>query len=74
MRWWRLTDRKRKHWFALFPIVAVSFWAVVLMNLLLDDNTQAMASVITAALVVQLVSPYDPPPAALPKRLRYRVA
>jgi hypothetical protein len=78
VRWWRMTDRKRRHWFAVFPIFAVGFWAFVLMELLLHYDTvgvsaQAVA-LVTAAAVVQFVSPYDPPPVALPRRLRYRAA
>ena len=30
MRWWRLADRRRRHWFSLFPVLASGFWALVL--------------------------------------------
>jgi hypothetical protein len=79
VRWWRLTERRRKSWFSLFPVIAAGFWSLALMVLLLgldDDGTAARSAMalITAAAVVQFVSPHEPPPVMLPRRLRYRPA
>jgi hypothetical protein len=81
VRWWRFVDRRRKHWFSILPLLVTGFWAVLLtLPFNLMDNPQfvagqgAAAAVATAAVLVQLVSPHDPPPLVQPRRLRYRIA
>ncbi len=74
LRWWRLADRKRKNWFSLFPVLAAGFWAMVL-SFLWPWAEQPMfgaAALVTASLIVQWVSPWEPPPPPPPRRLRLR--
>src|SRR5262249_53057231 len=74
LRWWRLADRKRKNWFSLFPVLAAGFWAMVL-SFLWPWSEQPMfgaAALVTASLIVQWVSPWEPPPPPPPRRLRLR--
>jgi hypothetical protein len=76
VRWWRLTDRRRKSWFGLFPVLAAGFWALVLW-FLWPQGQQPMfgaMALVTASAIVQWVSPWEPPPPPLPKRLRLRYA
>jgi len=77
LRWWRIADRKRRHWFSLFPLMAAGFWAMVL-SFVWPWNEQpsffgAAALVMTSA-IVQWVSPWDQPPPPAPKRLRLKYA
>jgi hypothetical protein len=77
VRWWRLTDRRRRHWFSLFPVLATGFWALVFGFIFWPTAEQPMfgaAALVMAAAVVQWVSPWEPPPPAPPKRLRLRYA
>jgi hypothetical protein len=80
VRWWKFADRRRKSWFSLFPVLAAGFWAVLLMAMLELDGPHflagqgAAAAIVTAAAVVQFVSPHDPPAPSQPRRLRYRAA
>jgi hypothetical protein len=75
-RWWRMTDRRRKNWFSLFPVLVAGFWALVF-GLVFWPHDQPMygaAALVMAAAVVQWVSPWEPPPPPPPKRLRLRYA
>jgi serine/threonine protein kinase len=77
VRWWRMTERRRKNWFSLFPVLATGFWALVLGAMFWPWNEQPMfgaAALVMASAVVQWVSPWEPPPPAPPKRLRLRYA
>ena len=76
MRWWKLTDRRRKYWFSLFPVLASGFWALVLSFVWpwLDQPLYGAAALVTASMIVQWVSPWEPPPPPAPKRLRLRYA
>jgi hypothetical protein len=75
VRWWRLTDRRRKHWFSLFPVLAAGFWALLLL-VFWPANTPmyGAAALVMASAIVQWVSPWEPPPPPPPKRLRLRYA
>jgi hypothetical protein len=74
LRWWRMTDRRRGHWFSLGPILAARIWGFILMGLWRNDGAWhgAMVLGMTAA-IVQMVSPWEHPlpPAAKRYRLRY---
>jgi hypothetical protein len=80
MRWWRMTARRRAHRFCFAPILGASFWGLVLMLLLIRPLTVVpnpgllvLVLAMTAA-IVQLVSPWEQPPAPTAKRLRLRYA
>jgi hypothetical protein len=75
VRWWRLTDRRRRHWFSLFPVLAAGFWALLLL-VFWPANTPmyGAAALVMASAIVQWVSPWEPPPPPPPKRLRLRYA
>jgi eukaryotic-like serine/threonine-protein kinase len=76
VRWWKMTDRRRKWWFSVWPVLVVGFWSLLLMAMFDQQyglNERCAAALTTAAALVQLVSPYDPPPVVQPRRLRYRV-
>jgi eukaryotic-like serine/threonine-protein kinase len=81
LRWWRMTDRRRKQWFSLFPVLAAGFWAFVLIGVwpkvdgpTFASATQGAAALVMASLIVQWVSPWEPPPPPLPRRLKWRHA
>ncbi|MFO0810626.1 MAG: serine/threonine-protein kinase [Gemmataceae bacterium] len=77
MRWWRLADRRRKSWFSLFPVLSSGFWALVLSIVwprLEQPSLYGAAALVTASMIVQWVSPWEPPPPPSPKRLRLRYA
>jgi hypothetical protein len=73
VRWWRITDRRRKHWFSLFSVLAAGFWALLLL-VFWPANTPmyGAAALVMASAIVQWVSPWEPPPPPPPKRLRLR--
>jgi hypothetical protein len=80
MRWWRMTARRRAHRFSFAPILGAGFWGLVLMLLLIRPLTVianpgllVLVLAMTAA-IVQLVSPWEQPPAPTAKRLRLRYA
>ena len=77
LRWWKMADRKRRQWFSLFPLMAAGFWAMVL-SFVWPWNEQhsffGAAALVMASAIVQWVSPWDQPPAPLPKRLRLKYA
>jgi hypothetical protein len=76
LRWWKMTDRRRKHWFSLFPLLAAGFWGGVLLFMLpnYDQRSVGFASLVMAAAIVQCVSPWEAPPPPTPRRLRLRYA
>jgi hypothetical protein len=75
LRWWRLTERRRPQRFSLFAVLAAVFWGLALFALW--PGNQAALGVVTlvmAAVIVQLVSPWEPAPPASPRKLRWRCA
>ena len=78
MRWWRMTARRRAHRFSFAPILGAGFWGLVLMLLirpLASANPGLLVLVLVmTATIVQLVSPWEQPPAPCAKRLRLRYA
>jgi hypothetical protein len=78
LRWWRMTSRRRSHRFSFAPILGAGFWGVVLLLLIRPQHQPspvmaAVALVMTAA-IVQLVSPWEAPPAQPARRVRLRYA
>lgn len=77
LRWWKFADRKRRHWFSLFPLLASGFWAMVLSFVWPWPEQRSFfgaASLVMASAIVQWVSPWEPPPPPMPKRLRLKYA
>ena len=75
-RWWKPAARDRKDRVSLFPAIAAAFWAGVLVFLWPWQGGEPWAGgivpVVLAAVAVQLVSPWTPPPPPIPKKLRFR--
>jgi hypothetical protein len=74
LRWWKLADRRRSHRFSFAPIMAAGFWGLVLLLFLPDDPWRSTWVLTTAAAIVQLVSPWEQPPAPVARRMRLRYA
>jgi eukaryotic-like serine/threonine-protein kinase len=76
MRWWRATTRRRTHRFCLAPILGAGFWGLLLMLLIrpLASASPGLLVLVMTAAIVQLVSPWEQPPAPTAKRLRLRYA
>jgi hypothetical protein len=78
LRWWRMTSRRRSQRFSFAPILAAGFWGVVLLLLIRPQHqpSSVMAAVVLvmAAAIVQLVSPWEQPPAPTARRIRLRYA
>jgi hypothetical protein len=78
MRWWRMTGRRRTYRFSFAPILGAGFWGLVLMLLIrplsnANPGIFVLVLMMTAA-IVQMVSPWEQPPAPSAKRLRLRYA
>ncbi len=74
LRWWKMTERNRAQRFNVGSVVSAAFWGFVL--LMVWPGAQgplrgALPIVLTSA-IVQLVSPWEPPPPPASKRLRLR--
>ncbi len=76
MRWWRTTARRRPQRFSFAPILGAAFWGLVLMLLMrpLASASPGLLVLAMSAAIVQLVSPWEQPPAPTAKRLRLRCA
>jgi len=75
LRWWRLADRNRNHRFSCFPVIAAAFWAMVLMFIWPKGEAPYGAiALVTSAVIVQWVSPWDQPQPRSARRLRLRYA
>jgi hypothetical protein len=76
LRWWRMTSRRRSQRFSFAPILGAGFWGAVLLLLIRLQHLPnwampALVLVMTAA-IVQLVSPWEEPPAQPARRVRLR--
>jgi hypothetical protein len=74
MRWWRMTARRRTNRFSFAPILGAGFWSFVLMLLVRPMFGPGPLVLVMTAAIVQLVSPWEQPPAPTSKRLRLRYA
>jgi hypothetical protein len=78
LRWWRMTSRRRPQRFSFAPILAAGFWGVVLLLLIRPPHqpswVMAAVELVMAAAIVQLVSPWEQPPAPTARRVRLRYA
>ena len=72
LRWWRLTDRRRLARFSLTPVLLAGFWALALLLVARPHPGLGAGVLVLSAVVVQLVSPWEP--ARISKRSRLRVA
>jgi hypothetical protein len=76
LRWWRMAGRRRTHRFSFAPILAAVFCGLLVFLGVRPHETpglQVLVLAVTAA-VVQLVSPWEPPPPPTAKRMRLRYA
>src|SRR5262249_189033 len=73
LRWWKMAERQRPQRFSFAPILTVGFWSLILLLVWPQPGRGAVALVVAAA-IIQLVSPWDPPPAPANKRVRLRYA
>jgi hypothetical protein len=76
LRWWRMADCRRPQRFSFAPILGAGFWGLMLLLLVLLAQAQdlwrgPLVLVLTSA-IVQLVSPWEPPPPPAAKRMRLR--
>jgi len=75
LRWWRLADRNRAHRFSCFPVIAAGFWAMVLYPFLWPGaRPDGAIALVTAAVIIQWVSPWEQPAPKTARRLRLRYA
>lgn len=76
LRWWKLTDRRRSQRFSFFPVLAAGFWALVLLPICWPKGQlyYGPVALVMAGAIVQLVSPWEPPPPPATRRLRLRYA
>jgi hypothetical protein len=73
VRWWRLTERTRSDRFSCFPVLAVGIWALLLMMFWPKGQpAHGAIALVTAAVIVQWVSPWEPAAPKNGKRLRLR--
>ncbi|HWG43788.1 MAG TPA: serine/threonine-protein kinase [Gemmataceae bacterium] len=74
MRWWRMTGRRRSQRFSFAPILGAGFWGFLLLLLVRPLSSPGLLVLVMTAAIVQLVSPWEQPPAPASKRLRLRYA
>jgi hypothetical protein len=72
LRWWRMTDRRRLARFSVTPVLAAGFWALALLLVARPHPGLGAGVLVLSAVVVQLVSPWEP--VRTSKRARLRVA
>ncbi|HEV2947123.1 MAG TPA: serine/threonine-protein kinase [Gemmataceae bacterium] len=72
VRWWKMADRHRSQRFSFAPILVVGFWALALLLVGLGPQPQGAVALVLAAAIVQLVSPWQPLPPPVMKRMRLR--
>ena len=77
-RWWRAAARDRKERFGLYPVIAAGACGGALVFLWPwaagSPVPGGIVPLVTAAVAVQFASPWQPPPPAPSKKLRWRAA
>jgi serine/threonine protein kinase len=73
LRWWKLAERRRSHRFSFAPIMAAGFWGMALL-LVWNEPWRGTLVLASSAAIVQLVSPWQPPPPKAARRVRLRYA
>jgi hypothetical protein len=73
LRWWKLTDRRRSYRFSFAPILAAGFWTILLL-LIWPRLWEGAVAMVMAAVIVQLVSPWEEPLPKVSRRMRLRYA
>lgn len=75
LRWWRIAERRRDHWFSFFPVLSAGVWALVLLVIWpWPVLPYGAAALVMGSMIVQWVSPWQAPPPPLPRRMRLRRA
>jgi hypothetical protein len=71
-----MADRLRPHRFSCFPVIAAGFWAFLLWPFIWPQTVPPYGAValVTAAVIIQWVSPWEAPPPRAARRLRLRYA
>jgi hypothetical protein len=76
LRWWKMADRNRAHRFSCFPVIAAGFWALALYPFLwpTHETPYGAIALVTAAVIIQWVSPWEQPAPRSARRMRLRYA
>ncbi|MGL4555373.1 MAG: serine/threonine protein kinase [Gemmataceae bacterium] len=78
LRWWEMTGRRREQRFALVPLVLAGVVGGALLVVLRPPHPAgpglAAGILVMTAAIVQLVSPWEPPPPRAARRTRLRYA
>jgi hypothetical protein len=69
-----MAGRRRAHRFSFAPVLAAAFWGMLLYLMVRPEHAQGVLVLALSAAVVQLVSPWEPPPPPAAKRMRLRYA
>jgi len=73
LRWWKMAERNRTQRFTFAPILGAGFWSLILL-LIWPQPWRGALVLIVAAAIIQLVSPWEAPPAPPSKRVKLRYA
>jgi hypothetical protein len=76
LRWWKLGEETRRRRFNMRAVIAAAFWAYILLFLLpaTHQRQEGFLSLVMTAVIVQLVSPWEPRIPERGKRFRLRHA
>jgi hypothetical protein len=75
LRWWKMADRRRHERFSFFAVLAAGFWAYVLLFLWpRPEHPLGAVALVLAAVIIQLVSPWEQPPPPKTRKLRLHYA
>jgi hypothetical protein len=76
LRWWKIGEQTRRRRFNMQAVLAVGFWAYILLFLLpaAPQRQEAFWAFVLTAAIVQLVSPWTPRTPERSKKVRLRCA